>query len=152
MKRLYPALRRSFFEDVTALGGAALTTLLALFVFFLNIVPLWYQVTLGLIIIPVVSVVIRHFYFRPRPRIEPHTTWAEKMYASSFPSIHSARIWFVAAMLSLSLKNPFIAIVLLLVAFLVSYSRVTLEKHDSIDGVAGTVLGLVVAAMMLMVG
>jgi membrane-associated phospholipid phosphatase len=63
----------------------------------------------------------------------------------SFPSGHTATIFCLATLISLTSKNSILTIISLLVAFLVGLSRIYLAQHFLIDVAAGAFLGCVVA-------
>lgn len=60
----------------------------------------------------------------------------------SFPSGHSANVWFVAAMFDFN-------IFVVLWAIAVGISRIVLRKHDIIDVVGGAILGITVAKIKI---
>ena len=107
---------------------------------------------LGLVIIYFITFVIRLFYFKERPQKMRYINLLEKIDASSFPSIHAARITylflFVLFFLS-SFLNPILDILMGVVSLLVIYSRIYLFKHDIVDVIAGIILGGLAAITFL---
>ncbi len=121
------------------MGGFAASLLLTLlFISSSLLIPL----IAGSIITAGIVVLIRIFYFKDRPRKETHSNFIERIDASSFPSLHSARIVFLAMLFSVHFANQYVTILCTAVAALVSYSRIYLKKHDWIDVLGGAVVGV----------
>lgn len=131
-------------RDISAMGGVFFTTLVPLFVLILGQIELFYQLVVGLLIVYIVNISIRHFYFKDRPRKESHVGWVQRIYASTFPSMHAMRVWLIVTVLGLYHSSPLLAGVFVVVGGAVSYSRVILEKHYYSDVVAGMVFGVVI--------
>ena len=147
-------------RDVTALGGAAVLTLITIAVLgFLWLRrmygAMWLVVgaTLGGLI---VSTVLKQWFERPRPAIVPHL---EPTYTSSFPSGHSllsATVFLTLGALlgrfvqAFRLKAYFL-IVALTLTFLVGISRVYLGVHWPTDVLAGWCAGLAWATVCWLV-
>ena len=129
-----------FFRDTTAMGGLAASILLILL--FISS-PLLIPLIAGSILTAGIIVVIRIFYFKNRPKKETYSNFIERIDASSFPSLHSARIIFLAILFSVHFANQYLTILCTIVAALVSYSRIYLQKHDWIDVAGGIVVGVV---------
>ncbi len=135
---------KKFFEEITFFGGIA-------FYFFVIILLLVFKVYisalklfLGLMIIYLVSFLIRLFYFKERPKKVEHNNFLEKIDASSFPSIHAARItclFFFFLFSSFFFLPLTVKILMGIVLLITIYSRVYLSKHDFIDILAGIILG-----------
>ena len=68
--------------------------------------------------------------------------------ASSFPSIHAARAFFLAFYFSGLSQSIFFSIVFLLIAFAVGKSRIVKKRHFASDVLAGFVLGLLIALVL----
>ena len=128
----------TFFRDVTAMGGFA-SSLLLILLFISS--PLLMPLIAGSILTAALVIMIRLFYFKPRPKKEDYSNLLEKIDASSFPSLHTARIVFLALIFSVHFANPYLAVLCTIVAALVSYSRIYLQKHDLIDVVGGIIVG-----------
>ncbi|HLD39863.1 MAG TPA: phosphatase PAP2 family protein [Candidatus Nanoarchaeia archaeon] len=127
-----------FFRDITAIGGFAASVLLILL--FISS-PLLIPLIAGSVITAGVIVLIRIFYFKNRPKKETYHTFWERIDASSFPSLHTARIVFLAILFSAYFSNRYLSILCAITAALVSYSRIYLKKHDWWDLAGGVVLG-----------
>jgi len=99
-----------------------------------------------LLLVVLITIFVRAIYFKPRPNKMAYNNFLEKLDASSFPSIHSARITSLFLSYILYFKaNLFLSVFLFLIAFLIFYSRVYLKKHDWIDVSAGFMLGSAVS-------
>ena len=139
MRKTIHKLINEFFRDVTAIGGLAASVLLTLL--FISS-PLLIPLIAGSVITAAIVVLIRIFYFKNRPKKETYTNFWERIDASSFPSLHTARIVFLAMLFSIHFANQYLAILCTITAVLVSYSRIYLQKHDWIDILAGIVVGV----------
>src|SRR3989344_2643329 len=128
-----------FFRDVTAMGGLAASLLITLL--FLSS-PLLIPLIAGSFITAGIVVLIRIFYFKNRPKKETYRNFWQRIDASSFPSLHTARIVFLAIIFSVHFANQYLTILCTIVAALVSYSRIYLNKHDWVDVIGGVVVGV----------
>ena len=129
-------------RDITSLGSLIdyilfLVVLLALGNFYLL-----KRAFLGLILIYIVIIIIRTFYFKERPEKLSHKSYIESLDASSFPSLHSARISFLSAILMKYYNNLYFSALAALVVLAVCYSRIQLKKHDFADAIFGILLGV----------
>lgn len=131
----------AFFRDITGLGGLWVYLLFTTFSYFALSQTLGKQLVITLALIYTVAITIRTFYFKERPNHERHKTYFEKIDASSFPSIHAARVTGIAYLLRLYL--PEIFLLATVVTALICISRVYLGKHDLWDVLAGVTLGIV---------
>ncbi len=136
-------LKNYHFRDITSLGSFSITSLILLLVLILREYTLFYKLLFGLIFTLGSVVAIRTFYFKNRPRKENYTNFIGKLEASSFPSLHTARIVFLALILSFHLNQIYTTIFFIFVALITMYSRVHLKKHDWADLTGGIILGIV---------
>ncbi len=132
--------RYEFFRDVTAMGGFA-ASLLIILLFIYS--PLLVSLVAGSILAAAFVLLIRVFHFKPRPKKEDYSNLLEKIDASAFPSLHAARIAFLAILFSVYFANQYLTILFAFTATLVSYSRIYLQKHDWVDVAGGVVVGAV---------
>jgi len=139
----------TFFRDITAIGGAPFFIMVELILLSLREYQLFKQLLLGFIITLFVVVIIRLIYFKDRPLKQRYNSLLEKIDASSFPSLHAARIIFLALTLAKFFQSITTIAVLLVTAVLISYSRIYLKKHDWIDVISGLVLGGVVYLILV---
>ena len=128
-----------FFRDVTAMGGFA-ASLLIILLFLTS--PLLVPLIIGSVLTAAFVILIRLFYFKSRPKKEDYSNFLEKIDASAFPSLHAARIVFMAILFSGHFANLYLTILFTLTAALVSYSRIYLQKHDWVDVAGGVVVGV----------
>ena len=146
LKRFHDEVLR----DVSALGGSLFTSLGVVLIFLIGKTSLFVELVAGLIAVYVLGIGARQLYFKERPKKLKHTNWAEKIYASSFPSIHSMRAWLYVMVFGLYFDNLLLWIVLICVGIIVAYSRMYLEKHDFVDVAVGSVIGIVVGIVVVL--
>ena len=137
-----PKVGTEFFRDLTALGGFTFYGLIMVLCLGLKEYSLFWLLFWGLVIEVAVVVAIRSFYFKKRPKPQDYHTFIQKLDASSFPSLHTARVvllWFV---FSSFFNNYVVTSVLCIAGLLIAYSRIYLQKHDWWDLLGGAVLGV----------
>ncbi len=127
------------FRDITSLGSAVFYGAVCLVVLAYGSVTLFWNLLAGFFFTGVVITVVRLVYFKPRPHKQVYKNWIEKINASSFPSWHSARVFYIVFVF-IGVSRVF-DIVLLSLAGLVAYSRIYLKKHDWCDVIFGIGLG-----------
>ena len=132
------------FRDITSLGSLFTYLLITIFLLIQKSYQLFSKLAIGLIIIYIITITIRSFYFKDRPKKYPHSSFIERLDASSFPSLHSERIAFLSALFITYFNNMIVSVFLILLTIGVSYSRVYLKKHDKIDVLAGIIFGVVI--------
>lgn len=130
-----------FFADSTPLGGAVIYGLVTLMVLATGEMILFWKLVVGFILTGGIVVLIRCVYFKERPMKREHHTFIEKISASAFPSWHTARAVFLALTFMGLYQSGSLAVLLGLIALLVAYSRVYLQRHDWWDVLGGMVLG-----------
>jgi membrane-associated phospholipid phosphatase len=132
------------FRDITTFGGEIFYLLILVLTLALQKYSLFILLLWGNLIAIVVVIFTRTVYFKPRPNKQTYKNWLEKMDASSFPSLHAARIWFLALLFSWYFKYNIAPVtVLILLAIITSYSRIYLKKHDWIDLLGGILLAAI---------
>ena len=127
-------------RDITSLGGTPFYLLILLFTLVFGQAMLFWQLFAGMVFVTLIVILVRSVYFRDRPRKQEYSNILEKLDASSFPSLHTARIFFMAFVFLNFFWNALIGVLLLGLAVLVAYSRVYLRKHDFIDLTGGLIL------------
>jgi len=130
------------FRDITTFGGAAFFGGVWLLILVFKEYQLGLKMALGFIIILTITVLTRIVYFKNRPNKEGYHNWVERIDASSFPSMHAARIFFFSLTL-ISFWDYSLSMIVFfsLLALIVSYSRIYLKKHDWWDLLGGVILG-----------
>jgi len=127
-------------RDLTTFGGSLFYFILLVLVFVLQELVIFWQLLFSLIFSMLIVVLIRLVYFKPRPNKQDYKNIIEKIDASSFPSWHTARAFIIAFVFIVFFKSNDMTIFLLVMACLVSYSRIYLKKHDYYDLFGGLVL------------
>ena len=136
--------KNDIIRDVSSLGSLIFYFLFCLFLLALKNYFLLKRITVGVIAIYAVVILTRTFYFKERPVRLSHKNYIESLDASSFPSLHSARITFLSAVLIQYFNNAYFTILAAITALWVLYSRIYLKKHDIKDVSAGVALGVLV--------
>lgn len=135
-------LIRKFCEEITFLGGSVFYILFASLFLFNKQYNLFFLLFFGLFFIFFFFLIIRVFYFKPRPKKASMDNFWEKIDASSFPSRHSARTTFLLIFVaSQYISNAFLIGFSFFLGLFVFYSRVYLDKHYFEDILGGIVLG-----------
>jgi len=140
-----------FVRDITSLGGMIFYMLNLIISIIAGQYVLCKALAISLVFIFLISLSLRLVYFKPRPKKQPYQNIYERLDASSFPSIHAARITALAFIYGYVLKLSLsINIFLAIIVILVSYTRVKLKKHYLIDVVTGVVVGAISSYISLM--
>ncbi|MAG61046.1 hypothetical protein CL619_04625 [archaeon] len=143
-KQVIHSFIESVIRDITTFGGFPFFGAVILFLLLLGQQNATvFQLVVGIIFIMAIAILIRSIYFKSRPKSLPYNNWLEKIEASSFPSIHATRVWFLAFVFGNYFQNIAIWALLAISAVAVCYSRLHMKRHDLWDLVGGTVLGIV---------
>ena len=141
LRKTVKKLLNEFMRDITSLGGAT-------FFGFLVVVSLslmkWHLSSLlviGFIISFIITLGIRLIYHKDRPKKEVYSNIIEKIDASSFPSLHSARAIFLALVFIFIEHNLIYQLLIATISLTIIYSRIHLKKHDVNDVIGGIILG-----------
>ncbi len=126
---------------MTGLGSSGVYFLLIIFFFVIAHKKTALQLIVAYGITYVIAGIIKLTYFKDRPKKQNYNNGLEKIDASAFPSVHSARATAIALILSKTFPQAqwFFATITLLVC----YSRIKVHKHDWKDIFGGIVLGIV---------
>ncbi len=130
-------------RDITALGGLVFYVIISILIFLLGNFDLFNRLLIGLLLIYLLVSLCRIFYFKERPKKQSYRNFLGKIDASSFPSMHVSRAFFFLFIFHNYFQNSLVSFILLIIALLVSYSRIHFQKHDYVDLVGGFVVGLV---------
>ncbi len=133
--------RDAFFRDITTFGGLTLYGIVLAVFLALGDLDRSYNLIAGLVLIYVIAIVVRVFYFKYRPNLQKFDNFWQRLDASSFPSVHSARATVVCLVLADVLQNQLVTSGLVGLALLVAASRVYLKEHDVWDVLGGVALG-----------
>lgn len=111
----------------------------------------FYRVVLPIIIAEMMGLVIiiglRYAVKRDRPGITYIAHWLAPWNQYSFPSHHSLRAFIIAVVIGSKYQQLFLPLVLL--ASLISLSRIWLAKHYLSDVITGALLGLLLAEISM---
>ena len=138
---------RAFFDwlwkEITQLGGLLFYVFVVFAFFFGGLSEISVDLVIGFVFLYGVAFFVRMIYFKPRPRRITYRTFLEKINTSSFPSVHSARVTFLALYLLLVFDlSVFYQILAVALALSVMYSRIYLKKHYFVDVLGGFLLGI----------
>jgi len=139
------------FRDITALGSFVFHIILLLFLTTIEKNDLFTQLLFSLFFTLIVTIVVRLFYFKDRPQKQDYGNIFEKIDASSFPSLHTARTVALVLIVLNYLQNNTATVFLIFFSALVIYSRIYLEKHDWEDVAGGIILGVATFFLALLV-
>ena len=138
-----------FFNDITIIGGIYIYLLIAILFLIIGNTSLFYQLILGVIVTFGIAVIIRLVYFKERPLKQNYVGIIEKIDASSFPSVHSARAGYMFIIIISHYNSISIIAILGTIGLLICYSRIYLRKHDIIDVMGGIMLGLAIGYLVV---
>ena len=133
-------------SEITFFGGLPFYLSLLIASYLFSVEWLTFKLALGLLALHIIPIVIRLFYHKNRPNKEEYGNLLERLSASSFPSVHSARAFFLGITL-FEISLP-LGIFMTLAAALVAFSRVYLRKHYLLDVLAGALLGLLLSFLL----
>ena len=133
-----------FHRDMTTFGGAYFYLILTLIFLVFHQYKIFYTLLFGFISTYIIGFIIRLFYFKERPAKEKYSNLITKIDASSFPSIHTARVMFIVLVLSRFFSNNLLTVIFIFIALLTAYSRIYIKKHYFIDVAAGFLIGVVI--------
>lgn len=140
----------SLFRDFTTFGGAPFFGLVLLFALLFWQLELFWKLLFGFVFTVLITIIIRKFYFKERPHHEEHHNTLEKLDASSFPSLHTARVVFMALVFGFMFPELLMGLVLAVLVVFTAFSRVYLKRHDWWDLLGGAVLGVVAYGITLL--
>jgi membrane-associated phospholipid phosphatase len=144
MTKIIKNITDIFFKQITDFGGMFFYLLVLGACLFLNELKLFFNLFLSLFFVMSLSISIKWFYFKDRPKKQKATNLFERLDASSFPSVHSMRVLSVAFWLSFFFNNILFTIYSSAVAAIVMYSRIYLKKHYFIDILGGVIFSLII--------
>ena len=131
------------FKQLTELGSITIILAIVVYSYFYNF-DLSLRIFIDIIAITLIATIIKALFFHARPKKQKITTLVERIDASSFPSVHSARITALVFWLIYYSSNIILSMIIGVAGILVAYSRIYLKKHYWLDVFGGIVLGAIV--------
>lgn len=135
-------------EEVTHLGGIFFSGILFLLVFLLGYREFSFYLLLALVIGTAMTFTIRTFYHKDRPKRMTYLNFFERIYSSSFPSMHVIRTGIYVTLFTLYFESIYFFIIFLGVHILVFWSRYYLKKHHLDDLIFGTFFGIAIPLLI----
>lgn len=143
---------RRIFQEVTVFGGIIFYLLVILLFLILGKFNHALILFVALVIIYFVTWIIRSLYFKKRPKEMEYKSYLGKLDASSFPSVHAARITFLFLFTLIMFTSNILLVGLALIMCIgVIYSRIYLKKHFITDIIGGIILGIFALVSFLIV-
>ncbi|MEM4711043.1 MAG: phosphatase PAP2 family protein [Candidatus Woesearchaeota archaeon] len=143
IKKQVSLLINTSFKQITELGSMTIIIVFAIILIFLN-KELAKRTILGIIGVVIISYSIKMIFFKNRPIRQSTDTLIEKIDASSFPSVHAARITVITFWLIIYFNNTYFRAFTIFIWMIVIYSRVYLKKHYWIDVIGGAIISLII--------
>ncbi|PLW80405.1 hypothetical protein C0585_02955 [Candidatus Woesearchaeota archaeon] len=143
------SLKEKIFKEITLAGSGAANILIIAILLIIGETRAFILLTACLIISITLTVLIRSFYFKNRPKKQKHNNFLEKIDASSFPSLHSMRVAMYLFIFT-SLYGYLAFITFLPLSILVVISRLILRKHDVYDVSFGFIIGLIISYVLVL--
>lgn len=142
---------REFLEDVKAFGGLPIYLALIAVFFVLGYVSMSVRLLIGLVLAYALTSSIRFIFFRQRPDKQKFKGLAQKIDASSFPSLHAMRAGCLAVLLILFFSNFWITVISIIAAVCVALVRVVQKRHFASDVIVGLIIGAVIAWISILI-
>jgi undecaprenyl-diphosphatase len=136
-----------FMKEITFFGGFFIYCLFIILFYLLEMNNLLIVFLWGFLLLHLIPILIRMVYFKERPKRIPYEHFLEKLAVASFPSVHTARAFFIGAVLYL--ESVLVGSLFLLIAFLVGFSRIYLRRHYFVDVLFGAILGVLIAVLLI---
>lgn len=142
--------KREFLEDVKAFGGLPIYLVLIVLFFILGYKTMSVRLAIGLFLAYALTSSIRFLFFKERPDKQKYRGFAQKIDASSFPSLHAMRASCLAVLIILFFSNMWITCIAIIAAISVALVRVLQKRHYSADVIAGLIFGVIIAWISIM--
>jgi len=136
---------REFLEDLKAFGGLPIYLFLIASFFILDYTAMSVRLTIGLFLAYALTSSIRFIFFKQRPDKQKFKGLAQKIDASSFPSLHAMRASCLSVLLILFFSNFWITVISIAAAVCVALVRVVQKRHFASDVIAGLIFGVLIA-------
>lgn len=151
VKKFWNRFAPLVFGEVTAFGGFFFYGLVLLFTLSLSLFNLFVLLLFGFVVSALITILVRTFYFKERPNKVEYSNYIEKIDSSSFPSLHTGRVFYMALVVSYFFQNVYLTALMMFLAIITAYSRVFLKRHDYYDLAGGVVLAVVCFGLSLVV-
>lgn len=138
-------------RDISSLGGIPVFLAVIVFAYFYFAPLVAYKMFAGLVVLQLIAAAIKLLFFKHRPDGQGYRNAIEKIDAASFPSVHTLRATVLWSLVGIAANNPAIYVTSAVAIIAVAWSRIYLWKHYLRDVVAGLVLGVLIAAGILIV-
>jgi membrane-associated phospholipid phosphatase len=142
---------REFLEDVKAFGGLPIYLALIAVFFVLGYVSMSVRLLIGLVLAYALTSSIRFIFFRQRPDKQKFKGLAQKIDASSFPSLHAMRAGCLAILLIVFFSNFWITVISIIAAVCVALVRVVQKRHFASDVIVGLIFGAIIAWISILI-
>jgi|TARA_Y100000310_G_scaffold171597_1_gene171795 undecaprenyl-diphosphatase len=133
-----------FYDQITLFGGLIFYVFVLGLCLILNLMFLFNNLLISLILVMLLSTLIKYFYLKERPKKQKKDSLLQRLDASSFPSVHTMRAFSLAFWFSMFYSNTIITIYILIIALLVIYSRIYLKKHYLTDVIIGLIFSVII--------
>jgi len=141
LKRYTKKIFSETIRDLTSFGNPLILVILAVLILGGNLIL--GKIILGLVAIELFCTLIKILYHKNRPVNEAYTNMMERINASSFPSLHTARSSFVFLILFFIIPVYPIKIISITMIILIGTSRILLKKHYLSDVIVGLLIGII---------
>ena len=139
----------NFFSSVTLFGTPAFYIAVVLLLIKINL-SFAAKLIIALVAAEAVCGLIKLAYPKHRPIPRPNKKFFERYDASSFPSIHTARITTLAVMVNSFYNDALLLFASTAIVVFVGYSRIYLKHHYLRDVVGGFIIGVIISALMIL--
>jgi len=136
----------NFFSSITLFGTPVFYIVIVLLMIKINL-SFAAKLIVALIVTEAVCGIIKLAYPKQRPVPRPNKKFFERYDAGSFPSIHTARITALAAMLNSFYNDALLLFASIALVVLVGYSRIYLKHHFLKDVAAGFLIGAIISVL-----
>ena len=137
-----------FANEITFFGGIPFSIVLFFLVFLLGYKEFSYYLLLSLILGTVITIMIRSVHHKDRPKKMPYINYFEKIYSSSFPSMHIIRTSIYVTLFTLYFGGIYFFTLFAIIHMGVFWSRYYLKKHYLDDLIFGTFFGIVISLLI----
>jgi hypothetical protein len=146
---LIKKLMKKVMKHITYLGGMIFYGIILVFTLVLQEFQLFNRLVISFGIIMGFSTLIKTLFFKRRPDGQEFNNIIEKIDAGSFPSVHAMRTVSLAMIFSAFFNDVFVSAFFVIMASIISYSRIHLKKHYFVDVLFGLVFGIIITLYVL---